>query len=268
MIAAEPALAAGSLRRAVRRRAGGDRRLHRRQVAVHARPLARRRRAGGRARRAGLGLADDDASRAPGRAGPRPRPARRLQRDLGQARPAHRGRAGARPAAPLPDRAHARLSPALAPLGAIAVQHHERLDGSGYPRGLAGRARSRPPGTLLAAADAYHAMPEPRPHRPALPADAGRGASCAPRSARAGSTPTRSTRCCARPGTRSAAAQLAGRADRPRGRGAAAARARGCRTGRSPQRAGDLAQDRRRTTSSTSTPRSASPTGPGPACSR
>ncbi|HET9971313.1 MAG TPA: HD domain-containing phosphohydrolase, partial [Streptosporangiaceae bacterium] len=31
-------------------------------------------------------------------------------------------------------------SPALAPLAAIAVLHHERLDGSGYPRGLAGRA--------------------------------------------------------------------------------------------------------------------------------
>ena len=29
-------------------------------------------------------------------------------------------------------------SAALAPLGAIAVQHRERLDGSGYPRGLAG----------------------------------------------------------------------------------------------------------------------------------
>ena len=30
-------------------------------------------------------------------------------------------------------------SEALAPLGAIAVQHRERLDGSGYPRGLVGR---------------------------------------------------------------------------------------------------------------------------------
>ena len=30
-------------------------------------------------------------------------------------------------------------SEALAPLGAIAVQHRERLDGSGYPRGLAGQ---------------------------------------------------------------------------------------------------------------------------------
>lgn len=32
------------------------------------------------------------------------------------------------------------LSPALAPLDEIAVQHHERLDGSGYPRGIAGAA--------------------------------------------------------------------------------------------------------------------------------
>jgi HD-GYP domain-containing protein (c-di-GMP phosphodiesterase class II) len=31
-------------------------------------------------------------------------------------------------------------SAALAPLGAIAVQHRERLDGSGYPRGLSGGA--------------------------------------------------------------------------------------------------------------------------------
>ena len=62
-------------------------------------------------------------------------------------------------------------SPALAPLGAIAVQHHERLDGSGYPRGLRGDALT-PAGRVLAAADAYHAMTEPRPHRPALPAEA------------------------------------------------------------------------------------------------
>jgi len=57
-------------------------------------------------------------------------------------------------------------SPALAPLGAIAVQHRERLDGSGYPRGLAGAAISRP-ARILGAADAYQAMREPRPHRPA-----------------------------------------------------------------------------------------------------
>jgi HD-GYP domain-containing protein (c-di-GMP phosphodiesterase class II) len=61
-------------------------------------------------------------------------------------------------------------SPALAPLGAIAVQHRERLDGSGYPRGLPGRAIGLP-GRILGAADAYQSMTEPRPHRPARPAD-------------------------------------------------------------------------------------------------
>src|SRR5439155_2856842 len=44
-------------------------------------------------------------------------------------------------------------STALAPLGAIAVQHRERLDGSGYPRGLAAGAISRS-ARILAAADA------------------------------------------------------------------------------------------------------------------
>jgi HD-GYP domain-containing protein (c-di-GMP phosphodiesterase class II) len=62
-------------------------------------------------------------------------------------------------------------SQALAPFGAIAVQHRERLDGSGYPRGLAGAAISLP-ARILGAADAYQAMREPRPYRPALSADA------------------------------------------------------------------------------------------------
>jgi HD-GYP domain-containing protein (c-di-GMP phosphodiesterase class II) len=61
-------------------------------------------------------------------------------------------------------------SEALAPLGAVAVQHRERLDGSGYPRGLSGAAISRP-ARILGAADAYQAMREPRPYRPARPAD-------------------------------------------------------------------------------------------------
>jgi HD-GYP domain-containing protein (c-di-GMP phosphodiesterase class II) len=58
----------------------------------------------------------------------------------------------------------------LAPLGALAVQLRERLDGSGYPRALAGTAISRP-ARILGAADAYQAMREPRPHRPALTPD-------------------------------------------------------------------------------------------------
>jgi HD-GYP domain-containing protein (c-di-GMP phosphodiesterase class II) len=60
------------------------------------------------------------------------------------------------------------FSPVLTPLAAIAVQHHERLDGSGYPRGLSGSAIS-PAGRVLGAADLYHALLEFRPHR--LPLD-------------------------------------------------------------------------------------------------
>jgi HD-GYP domain-containing protein (c-di-GMP phosphodiesterase class II) len=60
-----------------------------------------------------------------------------------------------------------RQSPFLAPLGAIAVQHRERLDGSGYPVGLTGGAISRF-ARLLGAADAYQSMREPRPYRAAL----------------------------------------------------------------------------------------------------
>jgi HD-GYP domain-containing protein (c-di-GMP phosphodiesterase class II) len=60
--------------------------------------------------------------------------------------------------------------PALAPLGELATQHHERLDGSGYPRGLRGDALT-PAARLLAATDAYVGKTEVRPHRPALTAD-------------------------------------------------------------------------------------------------
>jgi len=57
-------------------------------------------------------------------------------------------------------------APALAPLAEIAALHHERLDGSGYHRGCA--AQQLPAGArVLAAADVFHAMTEPRPHRPA-----------------------------------------------------------------------------------------------------
>jgi HD-GYP domain-containing protein (c-di-GMP phosphodiesterase class II) len=61
-------------------------------------------------------------------------------------------------------------SGALAPLAAIVAQFRERMDGSGYPRGLSGGAISRP-GRILAVADVYQALREPRPHRPARSAD-------------------------------------------------------------------------------------------------
>jgi HD-GYP domain-containing protein (c-di-GMP phosphodiesterase class II) len=60
--------------------------------------------------------------------------------------------------------AHSRF---LSKLAQVASRHHERLDGSGYHRGLTA-ATLTPPARLLAAADAYHAMTEPRPHRAPL----------------------------------------------------------------------------------------------------
>jgi HD-GYP domain-containing protein (c-di-GMP phosphodiesterase class II) len=50
-------------------------------------------------------------------------------------------------------------------------QHHERLDGSGYPGGLHGgevMAEAR----ILAVADVVEAMTSHRPYRPALPVEA------------------------------------------------------------------------------------------------
>jgi len=59
----------------------------------------------------------------------------------------------------------------LEPLATLAGAHHERVDGSGYHRGSK-RADLPPQARVLAAADAYQAMTQPRPYRPALAADA------------------------------------------------------------------------------------------------
>jgi HD-GYP domain-containing protein (c-di-GMP phosphodiesterase class II) len=56
-------------------------------------------------------------------------------------------------------------SPALAHLGALAGTHHERLDRSGYHRGLHG-VELTTAARVLAAADVLHASVERRPHRP------------------------------------------------------------------------------------------------------
>ena len=58
-------------------------------------------------------------------------------------------------------------SPFLRSLNDVATTHHERLDGSGYYRGLPGPTLSVP-ARILAAADTYHAKTERRPHREAL----------------------------------------------------------------------------------------------------
>ena len=55
----------------------------------------------------------------------------------------------------------------LAPFAELAARHHERADGSGYHRGVAGNQLDLG-SRVLAAADAYHSMTEVRPHRPAL----------------------------------------------------------------------------------------------------
>jgi HD-GYP domain-containing protein (c-di-GMP phosphodiesterase class II) len=52
----------------------------------------------------------------------------------------------------------------------VAGAHHERVDGSGYHRGTTASALPHT-ARLLAAADVYHAMTEPRPHREPLPAE-------------------------------------------------------------------------------------------------
>jgi DNA-binding CsgD family transcriptional regulator len=62
-------------------------------------------------------------------------------------------------------------TPYLSSLAEVATCHHERLDGSGYFRGLRGPGLSAA-ARVLAAADAYHTKTEARPHREALSAAA------------------------------------------------------------------------------------------------
>ncbi len=64
------------------------------------------------------------------------------------------------------ERAFAQSEP-LAPIGLLAGSHHERLDGSGYQRGVRGAALDRTK-RILAAADCYTAMRAARPYRLAL----------------------------------------------------------------------------------------------------
>ncbi len=53
------------------------------------------------------------------------------------------------------------------PIAEIIYQHHERMDGSGYPRGLSGD-RICPEARILAVADVLESMATHRPYRPAL----------------------------------------------------------------------------------------------------
>ncbi len=65
-------------------------------------------------------------------------------------------------------------SPFLAALIPAATFHHERLDGTGYHRRSTAAAMTAA-GRLVAAADRYQAMTQPRPHRDALPPEQAAG---------------------------------------------------------------------------------------------
>ncbi len=56
------------------------------------------------------------------------------------------------------------------PVAQIVYQHHERLDGSGYPSGLSGEA-ILPEARILTVADVVEAMSSHRPYRPGLGVD-------------------------------------------------------------------------------------------------
>jgi len=56
------------------------------------------------------------------------------------------------------------------PLAQIVLEHHERMDGSGYPQGLSGEDTLLE-ARILAVADVVEAMASHRPYRPALGID-------------------------------------------------------------------------------------------------
>lgn len=155
-------------------------------------------------------------------------------------------------------------SPSLAPLGALAIQHHERLDGSGYPRGLRGDAIN--PSGGCSRLPMSTGRRQSRVRTAPLLAHPRRRTCCAWRCAPAASTATRWRRCCVPPATEVAAvvtrwpvSPLASWMCCGYWPGAVP-------TSRSPTSCTSPAK-RWATTSSTSTPSSASPTGLWRACS-
>jgi putative nucleotidyltransferase with HDIG domain len=61
-------------------------------------------------------------------------------------------------------------APCFEPLADLAANHHERLDGSGYPQSLRAPQLDLPM-RVLATADVYEALTADRPYRPPLPVD-------------------------------------------------------------------------------------------------
>ncbi|MDL2193667.1 DUF3369 domain-containing protein [Shewanella algae] len=60
--------------------------------------------------------------------------------------------------------------PILKAAGTIALQHHEKYDGSGYPRGLSGK-EIHPFARIVAIADVFDALSHARCYKPAWPLD-------------------------------------------------------------------------------------------------
>jgi HD-GYP domain-containing protein (c-di-GMP phosphodiesterase class II) len=61
-------------------------------------------------------------------------------------------------------------SPVLQMAAVIAATHHERWDGAGYPKGLAGEATPLV-GRIVAVADVFDALTHDRPYKPAWPVE-------------------------------------------------------------------------------------------------
>ena len=242
-----------SVRRGARRRAGtgGDDRpgrvsttalarggrLHRPQVAVVARSLARRGPSGGGGRGRGRAARRPTQSRSAGRRWCTTSGSVGVPNGIwDRPRSAQRRPVGTGPAAPLPERAGpAALRVCWPRSPTLAARHHERADGSGYHRGTSAATSS----TGRAAPRRRRRLPR-HDRGPPAPARADRRPT-PPRSSAARSTPgasdgSRSTPCWPPPVSHALPRRghEPGRAHRPRGRGAAPDRPRPRSTSRSP----------------------------------
>ena len=147
-------------------------------------------------------------------------------------------------------------------IGLLAATHHERMDGSGYHRGVGGTMLSAP-ARVLAAADAYQRHDRSRARTAAALTEAEAARQLRHDVGEGGSTPPRPTPCSPPPGTGASRTRAGG----PAGLTARESEVLGLLARRAAQqgdrpRAAGSARRPWATTSSTSTPSSACRTGP------